>query len=158
MLKGDFEKNNQDDWLAKEIAREARISAWDLDEGKSLRKQHEENCDARQLADEHHGFHVRNQRSKKPQQKVSKWLAIDLIAVVILFCLSPFLPEESIYPAIILFLCLNPGIFVWLLFFRKMPSEWYLKLAFFLCLILELYILFIGNFHYLRYLIWRWMK
>ena len=38
MIKNDFEKWNQDDWLAKEIARESRISAWDLDEGKNLKR------------------------------------------------------------------------------------------------------------------------
>ena len=54
MIKNDFEKWNQDDWLAKEIARESRISAWDLDEGKNLKREHERDCEARELAGELH--------------------------------------------------------------------------------------------------------
>ena len=34
-------ENRSDDWLAKERAYEESVSAWDLDEGKKLKKQHE---------------------------------------------------------------------------------------------------------------------
>ena len=40
----DKEMFGSDDWLTREIERENRISAWDLDEGKSLRREHAENC------------------------------------------------------------------------------------------------------------------
>lgn len=42
-----------DNWLEEELKRENRISAWDMDGGKQLRMEHEENCDARNLAAEH---------------------------------------------------------------------------------------------------------
>lgn len=58
MIKNDFEKMNQDDWLAKEIARESRISAWDLDEGKNLKLEHERDCEAREVAIEHYENHL----------------------------------------------------------------------------------------------------
>ncbi|MBR5979962.1 MAG: hypothetical protein IK029_04110 [Oscillospiraceae bacterium] len=53
MLKQHNEMYGSDDWLASEIRRESRISAWDMDGGRILRKEHEENCDARELRTEH---------------------------------------------------------------------------------------------------------
>ena len=53
MLKQHNEMYGSDDWLAGEIRRESRISAWDMDGGRILRKEHEENCDARELRTEH---------------------------------------------------------------------------------------------------------
>lgn len=41
-------------WLTDELKRESSISAWDMDDsGKQLRLEHEENCDARNLAAMH---------------------------------------------------------------------------------------------------------
>ena len=42
-----------DNWLEKELERESRISAWDMDSGRQLRMEHEANCDARNLAAKH---------------------------------------------------------------------------------------------------------
>ncbi|MBP1554868.1 MAG: hypothetical protein J6U30_02190 [Oscillospiraceae bacterium] len=53
MLKQHSEMYGSDDWLAEEIKRESRISAWDIDGGKLLRAEHEANCDARRLEAEH---------------------------------------------------------------------------------------------------------
>ncbi|MBR4929041.1 MAG: hypothetical protein IKZ63_06000 [Oscillospiraceae bacterium] len=53
MLKQHNEMYGSDDWLASEIRRESRISAWDMDGGRILREEHEENCDARELRTEH---------------------------------------------------------------------------------------------------------
>ena len=46
-------ENRSDDWLAKERKYEATISAWDLDEGKKLRAEHEEDCEAREIKRSH---------------------------------------------------------------------------------------------------------
>ena len=59
-----------EDWLAKEIAREKRLSAWELDgrraaqedhqrhcDAEAVRSAHNENCDARALALEHERAH-----------------------------------------------------------------------------------------------------
>ena len=53
MLKQHNEMDGNDDWLAEEIRRENRISAWDMDGGKLVREEHEAGCDARRLAAEH---------------------------------------------------------------------------------------------------------
>ena len=53
MLKQHNETYGSDDWLAREISRESRISAWDMDGGRILREEHEDNCDARKLRTEH---------------------------------------------------------------------------------------------------------
>lgn len=46
-------ENRSDDWLAKERKYEATVSAWDLDEGKKLRAEHEEDCEAREIKRSH---------------------------------------------------------------------------------------------------------
>ncbi len=59
-----------DDWLAKEIARERNMSAWELDgreaarlaherqcDAQDVRRMHEENCEVRQVATEHARAH-----------------------------------------------------------------------------------------------------
>jgi hypothetical protein len=53
MLKQHNEMYGSDDWLAQEIVRESRISAWDMDGGRILRQEHENNCDAARLRAEH---------------------------------------------------------------------------------------------------------
>ncbi|MBQ6335143.1 MAG: hypothetical protein IJI46_08760 [Erysipelotrichaceae bacterium] len=159
MIKNDNRMFEGDDWLAKEIARESRISAWDLDEGKKLRQEHEENCDVREVADEHHQRHLRRSAysQTKPAGKLSVWFYIDLCAIFIMFMINIILPKASFLPAAILFLALNPGIFVWLLVLKRMPSEAYLKGAFVLAVFLEIYELVVGNYSYFRFLLWRYL-
>ena len=160
MVKNDNEKLNNDDWLAKEIAREKKISAWDLDEGKNLRAGHEENCEARQVAKEHEVMHNRrkNIASGKPETDAIGWFVIDIVAMFVLFMLSAFTSQSAIAPAILLFLSINPGIFIWLFIFKRFPSKAYLKTVFILALLLELYLLFEGDLSYFRYLIWRYFR
>ena len=156
MIKNDFEKLNQDDWLAKEIARENRISAWDLDEGKTVREEHERDCDARKNADEHHRRHLRaDALGKRVNGKLSIWYSIDLVALFVLFAVSIILPGASFWPGIFLFLALNPGIFVWLLFLKRYPSAAYLRTVLFLAVLFEIITLINNNYSSLRFLIWR---
>ena len=156
MIKNDFEKLNQDDWLAKEIARENRISAWDLDEGKSVREEHERDCDARNNADEHHRKHLRaDAAGKRVAGKLSIWYSIDLVAAFAMFALNIFLPRASFWPSILLFLALNPGIFVWLLLLKRYPSAAYLRTVLFLAILFEIITLINNNYSSLRFLIWR---
>lgn len=53
MLRQHSDMYGSEDWLAEEIKRENRVSAWDIDGGRLLREEHEANCDARRLAAEH---------------------------------------------------------------------------------------------------------
>ena len=155
MIKNDFEKLNQDDWLAKEIARENRISAWDLDEGRTVRKEHERNCDARKNADEHHRKHMQANAVKNIRGRLSVWFYIDIAALFVLFVLNVFLPGASVWPGIVLFLALNPGIFVWLFLFKRYPSGAYLRTALLIAILLEIITLFNSNYSSLRFFIWR---
>ena len=50
-------ENRSDDWLAKERKYEATVSAWDLDEAKKLRIEHEEDCEAREIKERHASRH-----------------------------------------------------------------------------------------------------
>lgn len=55
----DLEKfeNRSDDWLAKERLYEETVSAWDFDEGKKIKKQHEINCEANEIKEKHEALH-----------------------------------------------------------------------------------------------------
>lgn len=91
----DKEMFGSDDWLTREIERENRISAWDLDEGKSLRKEHAENCDARDNARQHERFHQATQRTvttrkKENVQRIGNAMKGFFVAEAILMMLSPF--------------------------------------------------------------------
>ena len=71
-MKQSKEMFGTDDWLAKEIERESRISAWDMDEGKEVRKRHEENCDARDEARKHQSFHQATQHTVTTREQKKK--------------------------------------------------------------------------------------
>lgn len=53
-------KDPKDNWLKREIEREKKISAWDLDEPNKVRINHEENCPREKLAVEHIKIHEGN--------------------------------------------------------------------------------------------------
>lgn len=97
-MKQSKEMFGTDDWLAKEIERESRISAWDMDEGKEVRKRHEENCDARDEARKHQSFHQATQHTvttreqkKKETGNTAKLIFGAIFAMTILAPLSPIL-------------------------------------------------------------------
>lgn len=50
-------ENRTDDWLAKQKKEESYVSAWDFDEGKRIKQQHQENCEATQIKKEHEQKH-----------------------------------------------------------------------------------------------------
>ena len=97
-MKQSKEMFGTDDWLAKEIERESRISAWDMDEGKEVRKRHEENCDARDEARKHQSFHQATQHTvttreqkKKETGNTAKLIFGAIFAMTFLAPLSPIL-------------------------------------------------------------------
>ncbi|MBR5340804.1 MAG: hypothetical protein IK151_02640 [Erysipelotrichaceae bacterium] len=157
MIKNGFEKLNGDNWLAKEIERENRVSAWDFDEGKNLRNEHaqdcdakglrlahEENCEAREVADEHSAIH--SGRKTPNDNKISIWFVIDTIFLVLIMMLNLGTRTRFYYPTLVLFLGLNPGIFIWILLFKRMPPSWYLILLLIITLLLEYYGLFLYRY------------
>lgn len=98
MIKNDFEKLNSDDWLKKEIARENSISAWDMDDASKLRREHRDNCDARNVAQEH--IQIHNQVIKQDDNRYG-WFLLTLSAWILLIFFHSFLrfgfPDFTIY-------------------------------------------------------------
>ena len=59
-----FMENRESDWLASEIKRERRTSAWGFDNSmKSERNRHEDNCEREEVAGEHATAHERYARA-----------------------------------------------------------------------------------------------
>ena len=154
-MKVKTDQYNKDDWLEKELEREKRVSFWDLDEGKKLKEEHEENCDAEELAESHHRKHVRYQsgdqlsqvsRSLGNRNRTGRDVTCFIMAFLMIFVLTGLntylFHTAFILPTIILFLGINPGIFVWLLLFRRFPEAWYSILLIVIAVALELYKIF----------------
>ena len=145
----------RDDWLAKELEREKRISAWDMDEGRLLKEEHAKDCDVRNVAEEHHARHVAYDEMRKGGiRKMSRndmlWFILLIVLFIILSSINSFLFRNSYFlPALICFLGINPGIFIWLILFRRFPPASYCRIVFFLALLVEAYGLFTRYFYYL---------
>lgn len=87
-MKNDLEKfeNRRDDWLADEIAYEETVSAWDFDEGHRLKREHEENCEAKFIKERHEKIHSYiKQRPKIPIDQMPDRRVV-LIAIVVFSC------------------------------------------------------------------------
>ena len=65
----DLEKfeNRSDDWLAKQKKAESKVSAWDFDEGKRVKNEHEENCEAKEIKETHERRHAAYKRMSRQQ-------------------------------------------------------------------------------------------
>ena len=146
----------QDDWLKKELEREKRVSFWDLDEGKKLREEHAEDCDMKELADSHHQKHLKYQ-SEDSLKQVSRGLgsrkrttSLDVTCFIAAFLMIFVLTGLNTYlfrtpfvlPTAILFLGINPGIFLWLLLFRRFPAAWYSVMLIIAAVAVEVYQIF----------------
>ena len=144
---------NQDNWLQQELEREKRVSFWDLDEGKKLREEHVEDCEVKEMADSHHRRHVRSQ-SENSLRQVSRdlgsrrrttgldvtWFILAFLMIFVLTGLNTYLFHSPFFlPTIILFLGINPGIFVWLLLFKRFPAAWYSITLIIIAVALEIY-------------------
>ena len=83
-MENDLEKfeNRHDDWLADEIAYEETVSAWDFDEGRRLRREHNENCEAKFIKERHEQIHSRIKQmpkmpiSQKPDRRTAVYRKI----------------------------------------------------------------------------------
>ena len=140
MVKNVKELNGSDNWLQEELKREERISAWDFDEGKEVRAEHALDCDVRKVADEHHFDHVRGRDALADRNKGSDftWLIITMALIVLSVWINIALNLDNFLAPVVLFLAVNPGIFLWLFVMKKFPSAGYFKLAVFIAIILEI--------------------
>ena len=85
--------------MSQELKREARISAWDLDNNagymdeehrqysaaKALRRQHELDCDAQKVRDEHTQIHRAVNTANRPNKAVYASAQIATVVFVIMF-------------------------------------------------------------------------
>ena len=167
--------NGKDDWLAQEIRRESRVSAWDLDDARRLKTEHEENCDVEDNAKVHRSEHRSGESqyikqgssekktgstTQKAQSEDIKWFVVLFITVFVLFFINSFLPGSTgimILPPIIAFLAINPGIFIWLLAAKRFPAKWYTKSIFFIVVIMEIVLLVTNYGRYLLFLLGRYL-
>ena len=58
------------DWLAEEIKYESKISAWDLDEPRMVRMQHEKDCPRKKVEKQHIKIHSGNERMSQIQSRL----------------------------------------------------------------------------------------
>ena len=151
MINNREEFEQRDDWLERERRREARVSVWDLDEGKKLRAEHEEDCERESAAEYHHQRHLNRSSvdysatGEKPRTQPASvvWMVIDIFFLVFLSVLTSFRPVRyGFIPLVFLFLGINPGIFVWLGIKKRFPPAGYWRLLFNVTLIIEIYLLF----------------
>ena len=148
-----FEK---DDWLSKERQRESRISAWDFDDAKKLRNEHKDDCDVEAGARFHRLEHSidANSNSNSIRQidgdnrsRDILWFCLDIILLFVLSFVNILVDDFNI-ALIVLFLGINPGIFIWLFIFKRFPPERYSKLLFILAIILQIGGILIHYFAY----------
>ncbi len=148
-----------DDWLKKERARENRISVWDFDDARKLRQEHEDDCDAEAVA-QFHRFrhqqrsHIRNDRSLSQMNGTTMpkdivWFIVDFIALFLLIFINTVTMRvwDFYWPVIILFLGINPGIFIWLGIRKRFPPAGYSKALLLIAILIEI----IGFVYYLIY-------
>ena len=140
MLKNVKELNGSDNWLQEELKREGRISAWDFDEGKEVRAEHALDCDVRNVAREHHFDHVTGRDALADKNKGSDftWLIITMVLIVVSVWINIALDVNNFVAPVILFLAVNPGIFLWLFVMKKFPTAGYFKLAVLIAIVFEI--------------------
>lgn len=157
MVKNELDLIVKDDWLAKEKAYEARISAWDLDEGKKVRYEHEEHCDVRENAEFHTVRHQKRQKinydatggNEKPQSSISMWFVADIILLfVLVFITTSFFESTPLNMAalVVVFLSINPGLFIWYLLGKRFPPKFYWVMVFIIAVALEIFAIVDGLF------------
>lgn len=157
MAKNELDLIEKDDWLAKEKAYEARISAWDLDEGKRVRFEHEEHCDVKDNAEMHASRHQKRQKinydatggNEKPQSSGGVWFTADIILLFLLVLVTVFSFENSglHYAALaVVFLSINPGLFIWALLGKKFPPKFYWVMVFIITVAIEIFAIVDGFF------------
>ena len=143
MIKNDSKYANSDNWLAEEIRREQKHSAWDFDDASKLRQEHEDNCDAREKRNYHEYRHAHRDdlQQETMEPAAAFWMVIDIFAVVALVFFSIVFRLHNFLPAVLLFLAINPGIFISLWLFKRTPSAGYYLFVLIMALAMELVIL-----------------
>ena len=134
----------KDNWLQEQLRLENSVSFWDLDDGKKLRKEHEEDCDSRDVALTHHRRHLKRENvnysfSNEKKKASSMWLAACVLLFIGMVSLSNIIDTDFHYMVIGLsIMTFSPVILFSYIFLRRFPSNNYWRVLFFIMLILEL--------------------
>lgn len=134
----------KDNWLQEQLRLENSVSFWDLDDGKKLRREHKEDCDARDVALTHHRRHLQRENvnysfSNEKKKASSMWLAACVLLFIGMVSLSDIIDTDFHYMVIGLsIMTFSPVILFSYIFFRRFPSNNYWRVLFFIMLILEL--------------------
>ena len=138
MIKNDFEKLNSDDWLTKEIARENSISAWDMDDASKLRREHRDDCDAINVANEHKLVHNQTQVFKQDDNRYG-WFLLTLSAWILLIFFHSFLrfgfPDFTIY--FLGLMLINPYMIIYVATKKKLLPAIFYKIVLLVGAVLE---------------------
>ena len=140
MLKNVKELNGKDNWLEEELRREARISAWDFDEGSHVRAEHALDCEREKEAVVHHIDHVtgRDKLVGRNGGKDFTWMIITIFAIILVVYFNLWARLDNYAAPVILFLSINPGIFLWLFILKKFPTAAYFRTVLFIAFLVEL--------------------
>lgn len=150
MIKNDFEKLNNDDWLKKEIEREKRISAWDFDEGKKVRNEHELDCDVKANAMEHRFEHERRRpvepgKIENRPDRGNGWYVMDILLLFVLVAFHTYLETRYNYSGFmgtaipfLLLMLLNPIVIIYSIARKKLLPKIYYMFVFIIAVSIEL--------------------
>lgn len=124
----------KDNWLEKQRELERKVSVWDFDDAKKLRSEHEEDCEADQLARLHE---LRHQKRVKVDYKatgseynkqVGPWFIMFVGIYIFMVMISPFMLSETHMLAIsILGIGLFFGLLIGVGIRKQLPPESYWK-------------------------------
>ena len=127
MIKNDMD-NRHDDWLKKELEEEKKTTVWDFDGVRKPAAVYNEPESLRSASD--------IKESKDAAQAII-WFVLDIFLAVGLALINTFTGNQSFLPPVILFLMINPGIFVWVFLFKRFPPTWYLIMGALIAVVLE---------------------
>lgn len=112
MIKNEEELEKKGSWLTKELERERKVSIRSLD---GIKEQEE------------------------PRSSTSDpFFVADLILFSLLLPFSVGISSLSLFPVLLLFCFLLPGLVLWECIFKKFPPTWYFAIALMLTVILEI--------------------
>jgi len=135
--------DNKNDWLSQERRRESRINSFDITDGARLKEEHEEDCEVEELASQHLQVEhkLTTQIPGRRNAEDEKAFVKAIINLFVVMFIASGIPG-AMPLAIIVFLWINPGIFLWLLLIRRFPPKWYWEAGMILSWVIIVYSLF----------------
>lgn len=132
------DKNNEkrNDWLAEELDRENRRSAWDLDETSKQK---------RRFKTKHPVITPIDPEDEAKKKDVKAEICLDILLVLAFgfAYLNLYLNNKQWWPTVFMILMVHPGIFIWLLIKKDIPA-WYFILVIIVGCALEFLVVFRG--------------